>query len=369
MGRAKKASFEELSERQREILTAIIEDFIATAEPVGSRSLTRRKTITVSPATVRNAMADLEELGLLSAPHASAGRLPTVDAFRLYVERLAQRGRISVKDRELIQALTQSESRDLKSLLAEAGKVLSSVSRHASLVLMPSLEEVVFDSIELLPLRESSVLTVFVAKSGLIQHRVVDVEFTVARDELNRMSNYLNSILGGKTLAEVRDEILRTMADERTVADAMMRQALEVGRRVLAHRPAVEEVLVEGERTFLDQPEFADIPKMRKLLRAFEEKTLLLRLLDAASTSRIGSEAASHTETTVILGSDASVRALQDLAAVTATYATESGAAGRLAIVGPTRMDYSRVIPLVEMTAQAVSNTLGKSNGDDPSDS
>ncbi|HJL41454.1 MAG TPA: heat-inducible transcriptional repressor HrcA [Myxococcales bacterium LLY-WYZ-16_1] len=360
-----KAQFEDLTERHREILTAILEDFIATAEPVGSRSLTRRRAVSVSPATVRNAMADLEEMGLLSAPHASAGRVPTVAAFRIYVERLAQRGRISSKDRELVQALSQQENRDLKTLLAEAGRVLSSVSRHASLVLMPAVDEVVFDSIEFMPLRENAVLTVFVAKSGLIQHRVVDVDFPVSRDELARMSNYLKSLLGGKVLAEVRQQILRSMADERSMADAMMRQALDLGQRVLGPRPPVEDVLVEGERTFLDQPEFADIAKMRRLLRAFEEKTLLLRLLDAAATRSIGSGAASRDETMVILGSDASVRDLQELAAVTATYATEDGSAGRLAILGPTRMDYSRVIPLVEMTAQALSDSLGHSgNGE-----
>lgn len=356
----------ELNDRQRDILTAIIEDYIATAEPVGSRTLTRRRKLDVSPATVRNAMADLEELGLLSAPHASAGRVPTVSAFRMYVERLAQRGRISARDRELIQALTQShaENGDLRSVLEDAGRVLSTVSRHASLVLLPRLQEVVFESIELLPVRDATVLTIFVAKSGLVQHRVFSVGFAVGRDELQRMSNYLNSLLGGKTLVEVREEIVRAMASERSQADFMMRRALELGQRTLGEGPQID-VLVEGQRTFLDQPEFADVDRMRKLLRAFEEKTVLLRLLDAATATPIGAQAASRVDTEVILGSESALRELRDLAAVTTTYAAEDGSGGRVGIVGPTRMDYSRVIPLVEMTARALSDTL--SRGRDPS--
>mgnify|MGYP001803155303 FL=1 len=213
---------ESLSERQRDILTAIIEDFIKTAEPVGSRSLTKRKSIDLSPATVRNAMADQEELGLLSAPHASAGRLPTPAAFRVYVERLAQRGRITPRERELIATITQSEAAeagDISSMLEEAGRVLATVSKQASLVLMPALDDVVFRHIEFVPVRERKILAVFVARSGLIQHRVLETEVEFDRDELTRMSNYLNSLLKDRTLSEVRLEILRAMQTERSQAD------------------------------------------------------------------------------------------------------------------------------------------------------
>lgn len=360
----------DLSERQREILTAIIEDYIATAEPVGSRTLTKRRAIDLSPATVRNAMSDLEELGMLSAPHASAGRVPTAAAFRIYVERLAQRGRISSRERELIQAIAQGpaeEQRDISAVLREAGRVLSTLSKHAALVLMPNLDDVIFQHIELVPLRETAILAVFVAKSGMIQHRVLEVAFTVDRDELVRMSNYLGSILGGKTLSEVRAEIVRAMADERSQADKIMRHALIVGERTLRSPHQSQGVVLEGERTFLDQPEFADIDKMRKLLRAFEEKTVLLRLLDTAATHAIEANAASSSHTAVVLGSESPVKELRDLAAVTSTYASDEGPAGRVGVVGPTRMDYARVIPLVELTADALSQSLGPPGGRKPS--
>lgn len=350
-----------LSERQRDILQAILEDYIATAEPVGSRSLTKRnRSIDLSPATVRNAMADLEELGLLSQPHASAGRIPTPLAFRVYVERLAQRGRISQKERELIQAITphnEEERRDIHHILQDAGRVLSSVSRHAALVLLPNLDDVVFEHIEFVPVREDAVLAVFVAKSGLIQNQLIKVNFRVDRDELTRMSNYLNSVLGGKTLSEVRAEIVRSMRDEQSAADSLMRHALLLGERALAP-PREPDMLVEGERTFLDQPEFADINKLRQLLRAFEEKTMLLRLLEAASIRPIDANAADSSETRVILGIEGSVKELKDLALVTSTYASEEGLQGRVGVVGPTRMDYSRMIPLVELTADALSQSL-----------
>lgn len=350
-----------LTERQRDILQAILEDYIATAEPVGSRSLTKRNpTIDLSPATVRNLMADLEELGLLSAPHASAGRVPTPLAFRVYVERLAQRGRISARERELIQAITPAnddDSRDLSSILSDAGRVLSSVSKHAALVFFPSLDDVVFEHIEFVPVREGTVLAIFVAKSGLIQHQVVDVNLRLDREALIRMSNYLNSLLGGKTLSEVRTEILRAMRDERNAADDMMRSALMLGERAFGAPPQLN-MLVEGERTFLDQPEFSDINKMRQLLRAFEEKTTLLRLLQAASIAPIDSKAAESLDTRVVLGVEGNVKELKDLAVVSTAYGSTDGPAGSVAVVGPTRMDYSRVIRLVELTAAALSESL-----------
>jgi heat-inducible transcriptional repressor len=346
----------DMTDRQKEVLTAIIEAFIANAEPVGSRTLAKGARLEVSPATIRNTMADLEDLGLLTAPHASAGRVPTPLAFRVYVERLAQRGRIGPRERELIRAITFGTG-DIKDILRQAGQVLSTVAKQASLVIMPDIDQVRFESIELLPLRENAVLAVFVARSGFVQHRVIDVEFAVDRDELVRMSNYLKSIIAGRTLAEVRQEILRAMSDERAQADKLMRHALFLGEKALGE-PAEQDMLLAGERAFLDHPEFADIQKMRRLLRAFEEKTILLRLLDLAANTSVDAHAATEAQTAVVFGSESSSRDLKELAAVTATFASAGAPAGRVGIVGPTRMNYSRVIPLVEMTAHAISRTL-----------
>lgn len=353
----------ELSERQRAILQAVVEDYIATAEPVGSRTLTKRnREIDVSPATVRNAMADLEDLGYLSAPHASAGRVPTVDAFRVYVEQLAQRGRISAREKEIIEAVASSqglENRGISQILQETGRVLSMVANHATLLLLPSFDEVVFSDIEFLPVRERHVLAVFVARSGLVQHRVIEVEFPVDRNELRRMSNYLKGLLTGKALREVRQTIVEEMRHERARADEVMRCALLLGEKTLSIDPApADNILVEGERSLLDQPEFADIGKMRELLRAFEEKTVLLRLLEAASRP-LASPAAKRQDTQVLLGADGQARELRDLAVVMASYQAESGSAGHVGVVGPVRMDYSRVIPLVELAAGALSRSLG----------
>lgn len=357
----------ELSERQREILTLVLEEFIATAEPVGSRTLTRRRQLDVSPATVRNTMSDLEELGLLSAPHASAGRIPTALGFRMYVERLAQRGRISAKERELIHAIATAPERstaDLSRILQEAGRVLSSLSQHAALVLMPSLEEVVFRHIEFVPVREDAVLAIFVAQSGLVQNRLLEVPEPPLRDELTRMSSYLNSLLGGKRLSEVRHEIVRQMADERSQADRIMREALVLGQRTLK-RAQAQEVVVKGSRNLLNQPEFSDLNRLRVLLRGFEDKTLILRLLEAAGDSPIDVQAASDAKTRVVFGSESRERDLNGLAAVTAAYGQKDGPVGEIGILGPTRMNYARVIPLVELTASAISDALV--NGDDES--
>lgn len=360
-----------LTERQREVLQAVIEQYIATAEPVGSRTLAKaNKKINVSPATVRNAMADLEELGFLSAPHTSAGRVPTPKAFRMYVEHLVARGRISQRDREIISAIARPEQQGIDRILHETGRVLSTVCKQASLVLMPCLDEVCFAQIEFVPVRESTALAVFVARSGLIQHQLVPLPEPLGRDELQRMSNYLNSILDGKNLSQVRQTILEHMADARSQADRLMRTALVLGQEAL--QPQAEpEMVLEGERNFLEQPEFADVGKLRQLLRSFEEKSLLLHLLQAAATTPAGGEAHPASDTQVALGSDSDHKALHELAAVTARYTSSGGGtSGRVGVVGPTRMNYARVIPLVEMAANTLSETLSADDGEpgDPSE-
>ncbi|MFO0725236.1 MAG: heat-inducible transcriptional repressor HrcA [Myxococcota bacterium] len=354
-----------LSERQCDILHAVVEDYIETAEPVGSRSLTKRnRAIDLSPATVRNAMSDLEDLGYLSAPHASAGRIPTAQAFRVYVERMASRGRLTPRDRDVINAALsnpEGPKKELSFVLQEASRALSSLSNQASLILFPRLDSVIFESIDFVPIRERTVLAVFVAKSGLVQQRVVDVEFALDRDELRRMSNYLNSLLDGKTLIEVRAAIFNAMQDERAAADEVMKNALSLGERIIQEpAPAAAPALVvDGERNFLEHPEFADLGKMRKIFRAFEEKTILLRLLDAAATRPSEGAHREGNQTAVYFGAEQNVRELHELAAVMTSYQSPEGPAGQVGVVGPMRMDYSRVIPLVELTADTLSRSLG----------
>jgi heat-inducible transcriptional repressor len=359
----------ELSDRQKEILQAVIEDYIATAEPVGSRSLTKRhQRIRVSPATVRNTMADLEELGYLSAPHASAGRVPTGQAIRAYVEHLAQRGRISGREREIINAVAapdENENQDISKILRDTGRVLSSISNHASLVFLPTINDVVFADIEFVPIRDGSVLAVFVAKSGWIQHRVVKVETPIEREDLRRMSNYLTSLLDGRTLSQIRAVIIEAMRDERAAADHVMRQALSLGEQSLglnlADAPA-KNVIIDGQQNFFDQPEFADIERMRKLLRAFEQKTMLVKLLSTAIQNPVASNLAESDATQVVFGAESSLRDAQDLALVVTSFGSEGSAGGRLGIVGPMRMDYARVIPLVEYTASALTDSFSTEN-------
>ena len=355
----------ELKDRQREILQAVIEDYIATAEPVGSRSLTKRhKAINVSPATVRNTMADLEELGYLSSPYASAGRVPTAKAIRAYVEHLAQRGRLSGREREIINAVTapdESSNQDISKILRDTGRVLSSISNHASLVFLPTINDVVFADIEFVPVRDESVLAIFVAKSGWVQHRVVRVDTPVDREELRRMSNYLKSLLDGRTLSQIRGVIIEAMRDERAAADRVMRQALTLGEQSLGielSEPPTKNVIIDGQQNFFDQPEFADIDRMRKLLRAFEQKTILVKLLSGAIKNPVESNLAEDDRTQVVFGAEAGVRDAKDLALVVTSYGSQGSAGGQLGIVGPMRMDYARVIPLVEYAAGALTDSF-----------
>ncbi|RMG20031.1 MAG: heat-inducible transcription repressor HrcA [Deltaproteobacteria bacterium] len=345
---------EDLSERDLQVLEAIIDDYIETAEPVGSRTLARGHGLEVSPATIRNVMSDLEAMGLLEKPHTSAGRVPTPKAFRLYVESIMKVRPLPSRARARIERGYEPAPDDVNALVQRTGQVLSRLTHHAAVVATPRFSQTTYRQIRFVRLRENRVLAILVTEAGLVQNRVLLVEEDVSQAELDRMGRYLDELLGERTVAEVREAIAEELAEERAAYDRLLRQALELGSRAVADVDAGD-VVVEGQSALLDQPEFADPERLRELLSALEEKQSLLKILEQA-------ERGSGIQ--IYIGAESDLAGTDDVAMVLANYKRGEQVLGALGVIGPTRMDYARLVPLVEYTATLVGRLLAGSDGE-----
>ena len=340
---------EELGEREKEVLRAVVQEYISTGGPVGSQHLSRKPEFDVSSATLRNVLADLEELGFLEKPHTSAGRVPTDRGYRFYVDTLVRLKEPGPRDRELIHAGLAHET-GVEDLLTEASRVLHSLTHHAGVVVTPRPDLAVFHRIEFLRLREDRVLAILVGQNGQVHNKVLLVDFPVTSDELLRASNYLSELLHEVTLEEARESIRSEMDHEQALYNALTAKALKLGAAA-TDLPAGERVLIEGTGSFLEQPEFADVERMRALFKALGEKHKLLALLDRVQRAR---------EMQIFIGTESEFSSAGDVTVIASPYGSGEQVLGTVGVIGPTRMNYQRVIPLVNFTAMALSKALEK---------
>ncbi len=336
-----------LSERSKRILEAIIDDYIRTAEPVGSRSISRRHGLTLSPATIRNVMSDLEEMGFLASPHTSAGRIPTDKAFRFYVDSLLTVGTIDQRQEELIQRQYSLYGKDVGEIFKETSRMLSSLSHYMGIVVTPRFTTTIFRHIEFIKLGGRRLLAILVSKSGIVQNKIIEADDELSLEDLVRMSNYLNELLRGLTISELRNRIVREMQDEKVRYDGMLAKALKLSEQTLDENST--EVFIEGQMNILDQPEFADVVKMKEIFRAFEEKNQLISLLDRCMESE-----GVH----IFIGSENYMQQMAQMSIISAPYMSGSKTVGVLGVIGPTRMGYDKVIPIVDYTARLLSRLL-----------
>jgi heat-inducible transcriptional repressor len=342
----------ELDRREREILRALVQDYIQTGEPVASQSLLARHDLDCSPATVRSVMADLEALGFLDKPHTSSGRIPTERGYRLFVDSLLKVRPPSAVDRERIERLA-AEASDVSALLDGTADLLHDLSHHAGVVTTPRPKADPVRQLEFVRLRENRVIAVLVSESGLVTNKLVQLEFRMEPGELERAANYLNEkiqrALGARpSVAELRERILSDMRADQSALSDLLQKALVLAEQTFAE-PGEGQVLAHGEETFLDAPEFADVQKARALLKAFAEKDRILRVLDRVLSAH---------EVQIFIGAESEFAAVPDVSVVAAPYALGGRVLGTLAVVGPTRMNYARVIPLVDLTARQISRAL-----------
>jgi heat-inducible transcriptional repressor len=338
-----------LDERARTLLKSLVERYIADGQPVGSRTLSRASGLELSPATIRNVMADLEDLGLIASPHTSSGRVPTARGYRLFVDTMLTARPVSLAEvpPEMVAAREQLHPDQPQRVIAQAAHLLSSLSSFVGVVTAPRKASV-FHHIEFLRLGERRVLVILVAPDGDVQNRVIFTARDYNQSELVEATNYLNTHYAGLSIEEVRERLKREIEALRGEIAILMQAAVEAGSEVLAE--STEQVVVSGERNLLGVGAFAnDMGSLRKLFDVFEQKTELMRLLDVSSRAE---------GVRIYIGGESRVVPFEELSVVTAPYEVDGRIVGTLGVIGPTRMAYERMIQIVDVTARLVGNAL-----------
>ncbi len=294
-------------------------------------------------------MADLEEMGYLGQPHVSAGRIPTPKGMRFYINSIMEVAELDLGSQvRMRRALAAQPSQEIKDVLQAAGRALSGISRQAAVVAVAPPEADVFRHVDLVHLRAGLVLVVFVSRDGGVQNRVVEADEDLNQDDLDKFSRYLNELLADLTLSQVKERLTREMALEKTRFDLVLSRALRLAQTALPGRGGGE-VFVEGQVNLIQAPEFTDVARLRQIFQAFEEKSTLLRLLEKTMAAP---------GVQIYIDDEGEVDGLEGLTAVTASYGGQDQPSGALGVIGPTRMDYSQVIPIVDFTARLVGRIL-----------
>lgn len=338
-----------LDERRRQVLLAVIAEYVENAEPVGSRSVSRRHMRGLSPATIRNAMADLEEMGYLSQPHTSAGRVPTDKAYRFYVDHLRGMpwGEKAAPPRDAAPAPPASAA---ERLMAETPAALSQGTNMTGILLAPPLKQTALDRIELMPLAEGRALAVVVTETGWVTTQPLTVEGRLGADELREIGRALTRRFRGRTFQAIVDEI----ASPRDPLDPLWTRSRALLDQVVALLRA-RTLYVSGALNMLDHPDLGDVTTMRRLLHAFEEKARLIDLL---------SQMAQQRGVRVLIGNENPMEELREVSLIASTYTYRDQVLGVLGVVGPRRMLYSDVISIVDETARLVSSSLSRVRSD-----
>ena len=339
---------EELNLRSQNILAAIVEDYIASAEPVGSRAISRRHAMSLSPATVRNVMSDLEEMGFLCSPHTSAGRIPTSLGFHYYIESLLKIRDLSEAEKERLTNSYQFQGLRLEDVMQEVGRVLSGISSYTGLVMAPKFSSTVFRQIEFVRLSQSRLLVIFVSETGLVQNKIIETENDWSQKDLERITNYLNHTLPGLTISQIRQQLAEELKQEQANLDQLRNQAMQLSNAAL--KDEIEDnVYVSGTSRMLEQPEFSSPGQMKRIFQTLESKQQLVELLDQ-------SQAAEGVQ--IFIGSQSQHISIEGCSLISSPFSGKKGAIGTLGVIGPVRMNYSNVIPIVDFTAQLVSRIL-----------
>ncbi|MFD2261634.1 heat-inducible transcriptional repressor HrcA [Lacibacterium aquatile] len=348
------SSISQLNARSRQIFRHIVDTYVETGEPVGSRTLSRKLAQHLSPATIRNVMADLEDAGLLFSPHTSAGRLPTEAGLRLFVDGLLEVGRLSDDERASIDAQCVSSGRSLPQVLEEASSTLAGLSRSAGLVMAPTSDGGL-KHIEFVQLAPGRALVVLVTEDGLVENRIIEVPLGLPTSTLTTAANYLNAHLAGRTLTETRQFIVQEAADQRAALDEITSRVVEQGLAVWAEAAGSSRegyLIVRGQHNLLeDVSALEDLERIRGLFQALEARDGMLKLLDATQTAD---------GVQIYIGAENPLFAQAGCSVVLAPYRnSREQIVGAIGIIGPTRLNYARIVPMVDYTAQVIGRMLG----------
>ncbi|MCP5141773.1 MAG: heat-inducible transcriptional repressor HrcA [Chromatiales bacterium] len=336
-----------LKEREQRLLKTLIELYIRDGQPVGSRTLAKTSGLELSPATVRNALADLEEMGLLASPHTSAGRVPTDRGYRMFVDSLVQ---VRPVGEDTIAGLQKSLRKEgVSALVRTASSLLSEVTSLAGLVTVPHRSYASLRQIEFLPLTETQVLAILVINERDVENRVIQTPRPYTRSELESAANYINQHFAGRDLAEVRVAMLRELRAAQKSMNEMMLNAISMAEQALEPGEPRDDFVLTGETRLMHIQDMADMDRLRGLFEAFQRKQDILNLLDFSLKGR---------GVQIFIGQEAGLNVLDGCSLVTAPYRVEGEVVGVLGVLGPTRMSYESVIPVVDITAKLLGAAL-----------
>lgn len=337
-----------LTEREKLILRAVVQHFILTANPVGSRHIARKFGIDLSPATIRNVMSDLEEMGLLSHPHTSAGRMPSDLGYRFYVDDLMDLGELTSQEREAIDREIESVPAELESVLDATTRVLASASQLLGIVVIPELQNAVLSRIELARLAERRLLVVISLEAGPMKSIMLEIEQEMSEDSVRKVTSALNQRLAGLTVGQIREQIATRIQNIAETPQSLIRLFVESTDELFNFASRSEHVKIGGRAQVITQPEFSTPGSMRGIIELVEDKDIIIHLLQSSEA---------RGQISIKIGRENQDSRAKDLSVISADYKTNSSA-GKLGVIGPTRMDYSRLTTLLEYTARVVSKRL-----------
>jgi heat-inducible transcriptional repressor len=342
-----------LDERSRQILCAIVQSYISSPEPVGSRYVTKKYTLGFSPATIRNIMADLEDLGFLSQPHTSAGRIPTDKGYRFFVDNILCSARKQTQKElpdNFVSGLTKRldlVKNDKSSVFSEIADTLSNVSNYVSIALPPVPERTTFNKIDLIKYKDGLVVATLLTNEGIIKNKVISVDPKVTQSDLDRIRGYLNSEYAGYLLDDIKDALVSRVKREKVIWDKLIERAIKIFEESFLFDN--KDVYVSGLYDVMNLPDFADIERIKEFSKAIKEKHIILKLLDELSEAE---------GVQVVIGNENSVDELKGFSVVASNYKEGGRPIGTIALIGPTRMDYYKAICMVETVAGCLSRTF-----------
>lgn len=338
-----------LNERKKKILQIIIEDYISSAEPVGSRTIARKYDLGLSPATIRNEMSDLELLGYLEQPHTSAGRIPSAQAYRFYVDALIEPGTLTDNDMALIDGWYNERRRNIDDIFQSTAKILSRMTQNVSMVLTNQQTIANFCYLKFLPLDSQHAILCIVADDGSIDTNVVDIPLGMSSEEMDYLAGKMSKLLEDRNLSDISVEILQNVHTD-VVEDKLIFSSLLQAVRKMTGRRQEQKVFLGGTKQLLNQPEFRDVERVRNLLGILEEEKVLKDLLQGGEDSGLK----------VTIGSENKFTGIQDCSMVQATYRLDGQIVGTMAVLGPTRMEYGKVISVMDYLHKYLKTILDK---------
>jgi heat-inducible transcriptional repressor len=348
----------DLNEREREVLDVIIQTFILTANPVGSRTISKRSDLGLSDATIRNVMSDLEEEGFITHPHTSAGRIPTDKGYRFYVDTIMRNGQLAQNDRIKIDQMVAAASLQPDDVLRFSSRILGQISKQISVVLSPKLSIGVFEKLELVPLSSSKVMVIISIRSGLVKTIMLEVKSETPRSKLDELSQLLNERLSGLTLEQIRLTFHERVSglDDRT---GLVRVFLDAADKVFDDSPEIDRLHIGGKENILMHPEFEERSRMRGIIELIENENVIVHLFEESAQKLDVKNDLSENNITIRIGKENLDSKMKDCSIVTAQYSV-GDTTGTVGVIGPTRMNYAKVVRVIDYVAKRLSLTLNQ---------